>query len=569
MSETAAGRSGKAATGISGFDRMCGGGLPSGRIISVLGTAGAGKTVFAMQTMANLVREGGMGVFVSFEQSPDSVKEGFLSFDWGAESLLDAGRIVVFDGRLRGDVLLTGAFDIGGLLASVTGALSENSLNCVVFDGIDALLGILGDAPSQRGELLRLQDYAEKLPATVLMTLKARQASRSEFEEIALYMADCVIELERSAEEGMATRSLRIQKYRNSGHAQSRVPILLSSQGIEIAALDSDPQPPPVSNERLSTGIARLDDMMGGGLFRGSSTLLSGSPGTAKTSLGTRFLETMCHKGESTLGIFFDEHPAEIIRNVTSIQTDLSSHITSGLLVMHGIVDRSAGPDEFAHEIAEQVRLHGPRHLLIDPISIFTNTPSGQNAVRRLIQLCKRGGITVMLTSLLDRTTGENEQSRSYVSTICDNWIHLSYVVQAGERNRGLTIVKSRGTAHSNQVGELILSDEGIQIADPYAEDGAVLMGSLRWQKERDNEIALQTESYEADRIEREKKRAILDLEQRRREIDTELDDMRTEMARVRTRNADNLRLEAERRSSMSSRRGAGAAAIDTRVGEE
>jgi len=546
----------KMPTGIAGFDRMSGGGLPRGRVTAIVGTAGAGKTVFAMQSMASLVKAGGNGVFVSFEQSPQSVRESFRAFDWDVEELLEAGRICIVDGRLRSDVAVSGSFDIAGLLACVDGAFPSGAPSCIAFDGIDALLTILDSTALQRTELLRLQEYAEQLPSTVILTLKLYPNMSAGFEEMALYMADCVVELERGTEDGLANRSVRIQKYRGSGHAQSRVPFLMTEKGIEIAAIAPEPARFPVSSERLSLGIPRLDEMLAGGIFRGSSTLLSGSPGTAKTTLGNSFIRASCAQGERALAIFFDESPGEIVRNAASVNIEFAPHVDSGLLRLHGMAGRSAGADEFAHEIAGQVREHRPRHLLIDPISTFTGSESSQNAVRRLLLMCKHEGITVVMTSLLDRVQGESEVTRSYVSTLCDNWIHLAYVVQSGERNRSLTIVKSRGSAHSNQVGELLLSSDGISIADAFTEDGAVLMGSLRWQKERANENALHNARLEADRLERETERDIEELERRRSSLEAELNQKREDLDRVRGQAHDAVRTEKERRDVLSRRRG-------------
>lgn len=545
----------KTPTGIAGFDRLSGGGLPLRRISAVVGSAGAGKTVFALQSMINLVRDGGHGMFVSFEQSPQSIRQGALAFGWGAREVLDSGRFHILDARLRSEVVLCGGFDLAGLLASAGSVIPPDEDSVMVFDGIDALLSVLERTSTRRGELLRIQEYAEQRPVTVMLTLKLKSDHSDGVEDIAEYIADCVIELERGTEDGLANRGLRIQKYRGSPHGQSRVPFIITEDGIEIAAIESEPTPPAVSTDRTSTGVARLDDMMGGGLFRASSTLLSGSPGTAKTTLGTRFLEAGCGAGERALGIFFDESPEEVVRNVASVSTDLKPHLASGLLRMHGMVNRSAGPDEFAHEIATQVYLHRPRHLLIDPISVFNHGLGAQNAVRRLVQLCKSEGITVMMTSLLERNAMEAESTRSYVSSLCDNWIHLSYLVQAGERNRGLTIVKSRGTAHSNQVGELLLSDSGITIAEAFTEDGAVLMGSLRWQKERANELAVRASRAEAERAEREAARKIEELERRRAAIDVEIGECRQDLHRLRFQEDEGMRMEIERRDRMFARR--------------
>ncbi|MBB3930926.1 circadian clock protein KaiC [Kaistia hirudinis] len=543
----------KIPTGIAGFDVMSAGGLPLGRVTAVIGAAGTGKTVFAMQAMLNMIRQTGRtGLFISFEQSPRSALSDMNSFDWDVQRLVDAGQLLFVDGRPDPDMMISGGFDIGGLLSAIEGAGDSGAPPFVVLDGIDALLTILDSHSAQRGELVRLQSYVESHPGTVIVTVKASPLRGAGFEEMALYMADCVVELSRDAEDGFSTRGVAIQKYRSSAHAQGRVAFVMTASGIVVDATNPEPPAIPVSTERLPTGIARLDTMLGGGLFRGSSTLLSGAPGTAKTTLGTRFLAAVCERGERALGISFDEAPKEIVRNVASVCTDLSAHLASGLLRIHGMADRSAGPDEFVHEILDQIRRHAPRHVMIDPISIFTASPSSQSAVRRLTQFCKREGITVVLTSLLERNATEAESSRSYVSTLCDNWIHLSYVVNNGERNRALTIVKSRGTAHSNQVGELLLDSRGITIADAYVEDGAVLMGSLRWQKERANHLAAEAAEFAAAERARLLRRSIEETERRIADLSHELAEKQSEFAVFVGRSKEIGRQEEERREELS-----------------
>ncbi|MBD0416987.1 circadian clock protein KaiC [Oryzicola mucosus] len=549
----------KLRTGIDGFDCMSEGGLPVGKVSAVVGTAGAGKTVFAMQSMIHCLRSNpGVGVVVSFEQSTASLTADLASFDWNAAELIEQGRLIVIDGRPRADVLFSGAFDISGLLAMVEGAAAPDRPACVVFDGIDTLMTLLSSSSSQRLELLRLQNHIQCLGTTAILTLKANPATSGGFEEIALYMADCVVEMRREGQDSVSRRSIWIQKYRGSGHSLARVPFIVTFKGVEVEGVDSRPNTAQVSNDRLSMGVTQLDEMLGGGLFRGTSTLISGAPGTAKTTLGLAFLNAMCQRGERALGICFDERPNEIVRNVSSVGIDLTPHIASGLLHLHGIANQTAGPDEFAYEIATAIRQHRARHLLIDPISVFTQEAPAQNAVRRIIQLCKREGITVILTSLLDRNALEAEASRSYVSTICDTWVHLTYVIHGGERNRALTIIKSRGTAHSNQVGELLLDDNGLTIARTYTEEGEVLMGSLRWQKERANEQAIRDAEEEAARHYREAEQSVEELSGRVTSLSNELEAKREELKRLSQKAAMITQLERERRSQLSRLRSAG-----------
>ncbi|SHG59482.1 circadian clock protein KaiC [Kaistia soli DSM 19436] len=559
----------KVSTGITGFDRMSGGGLPAGRVTAAIGGAGTGKTVFALQTLVHRINESGRpGILVTFEQSADGITSDINSFAWEGGRLLESGKLIVIDGRPKPETVMSGSFDIAGLLAMTEGAAAPDWPSCIVFDGIDTLLALLGTATAQRAELLRLQDFINRIDSMVILTIKAGSDSTTGFEEIALYMADCVIELSRETEDGASPRGIRIQKYRSSDHMLRRLPFLMTAGGIEVEGIEAEPRILPVSSERLSLGVPHLDVMLAGGIFRGSSTLLSGSPGTAKTTLGCLFVDTMCKRGERALSICFDEGPMEIVRNVASVGIDLQRHINAGLLRMHSIADRSAGPDEFAFEIRTEVERHRPSHLVIDPISVFTADPISQRAVRRIIELCKRENITIVLTSLLDRAAGESESSRSYVSTICDTWIHLSYVLSNGERNRALTIVKSRGTAHSNQVGELLLAAGGVSIADAYTEDGEVLMGSLRWQKERSNQRAIREAEAEAKLRYHEAKRGVEELAQRIAMLTAELAEKEGDVQRLADEAAASILFETERRGEMSRLRSAMTTAAGERIAE-
>lgn len=548
----------KTPTGIDGFDRMTGGGLPAGRISAVIGATGAGKTVFAVQTLRHMLkREGHCGVLVSFEQSPEAIISDFSSFEWGISDLVASGRLLILDGRPDPDALFSGAFDIAGLLAGIEAIGADKPLTGIVFDGMDALLSLIRDPARQRQELLRLQTLADRLRTTALLTLKAKSGEEGTFEELALYMADCVVELIREMDEHIASRSIRVQKYRGSAHALGRQPFLLTEHGLVVEGPHSeDMSSPQAFGERLPTGLERLDGMLAGGFYRASTTLLSGAPGTAKTTLGSLFLSSMCERGETALFVGFDEASDEAVRNMKSVGIDLDRHVESGRLHMRRMVSYAAGPDEIGHEIAKLIETHKPDHLLIDPISVFSSSSRSQDAVRRIILLCKRRGITVIMTSLLDRGVGEIESTRSHISSICDTWIHLSYVVNGGERNRGLTIIKARGTAHSNQVGELVLSNSGVSIADVYTEDGAVLMGSLRWQRERANLEETRRAAEAAAGHYRDVELAAEDLARRIAGLNVELEDKHREMELMRVEKNEVTRLEVERRAHVLRMRG-------------
>jgi len=326
--------------------------------------------------------------------------------------------------------------------------------------------------------------------------------------EFIQYAADCVIELGQRVQEYIALRHLQVIKYRGSGFKENEAPLVIGSAGIEVAGPGPTALTYPVSTERVSTGVVRLDSMLRGGYLRGTSTLITGSPGTAKSTLCGAFVEAACRRGESALYIALDESGDEIVRNLSSVGMRLAPHLASGLLTMFSARTEALSIEDHLLRVKTLIQKHRPRCMVIDPLSAMLQVGgrlAGLDVARRLIYLAKSEGITLICTSLVE---GESftESSVAHISTIADTWIHLSYVVLAGERNRTLTIIKSRGVGHSNQVRELILSDQGVNLADVYTAGGEVLVGTLRWERER-------AEEEERQRLERE-------IERKRREIE-------------------------------------------------
>lgn len=531
----------KVATGYKGFDAMTGGGLPQNRISVLAGGAGSGKTLFAMQVLVHGIKSvGSAGIFVSFEEIPASLLNNFSSFDWGLTDLVANDQLLMVDGRWHADTVLSGNFDISGLLAAVESAAKARNAGFLVLDGIDALLTMMPEINDPRRELIRLQCWTERLGLTTLVTVKSSgnpelHSPGSHFEDLAMYMADCVVILQRSATDTISSRNLFIQKYRGSNHAQNKVPYVIGAQGIEVEPVDARSGGFQVFTDRVSTGIAELDTMLRGGYYRGSTTLLSGSPGTSKTTLAVKFAEASCLAGEHGLYICFDEAPEEIVRNAASVSIDLARHIKSGKLLMEGFVARSSSADLLTSRVLNLLASQQPRFLVLDPVSAFNlagGDTLGYNAVRLIVQHCKQAGVTIILTSLLEQIGGNVEMSRAHVSTLCDNWLHLSYVINGGERNRALTIVKSRGTGHSNQVREVIIDNSGITLKPVYTEQGEVLMGSLRWQREEHSRQQREAEKQAAERRYRDALRATDEISLRIELLQRELQERHSDLAR-------------------------------------
>jgi len=499
----------KAPTGIAGFDEITGGGLPQGRTTLLIGGPGSGKTIFALQFLVHGAQEcKEPGIFVAFEESAERILANAASFGWKLAELRRK-KLFFLDARPMPDLLQAGDFDLSGMLAVLEAQTKEMGARRIVFDALNILLALLPDEAAKRREIYRLHDWLLARRLTGLITL---QAGGDETGAISpqpfgfmQFMVDCAVILNHSVVQGVSQRNLRVQKYRGSSFDEDESPFLIGKNGLEVAvARTPGRMNTKVSNERISSGVERLDTMLGGGYYRGASVLITGSPGTAKTTLSGAFAEAACRRGERTLFVSFDSEYAEVIRNLDSVGIRLDRYIKNGCLRMIPARTITGSAELYLGRIKTLATEHRARCLVIDPVSTWSksrNDLTARSVAERLIDWSKAVGITLVCTRLLDEMLSHTEGSSPlnissphlsslHLSTLADTWIHLSYLVQAGERNRGLSIIKSRGTAHSNQVRELILSDTGVTLADTYTAGGEVLMGTLRWEKERAERVA-------------------------------------------------------------------------------
>jgi circadian clock protein KaiC len=505
-------------TGILGLDEIADGGLPRQGVTVVLGGAGAGKTILAMQVLATAARERGeAGIVVAFEESAERILENTSGFSWGNRALQEKGCIHILDARLSQSVEQGGEFDLVGLLAILSAKAKEVGARCVVFDGIDMLLDSLVNPALVRRELFRVREWVQTNGLSAIVTAKMYRATElgaSEYDFLQ-FMADCVVSLHHRVAKSTALRSLRVAKYRGVAHSANEFPMAITRAGLEIAVAPREATY-PASTERVSTGVERLDAMLSGGYYRGSSVLITGAPGTGKSSLAMAFAGAAARRGERALFITFDESPDQILRNATSIGIDLAAHVEAGNLAIHSLRGRAENPANHVARIRALVQSFRPRKLVVDPLSALEHAASeadAEGAALQVIDLAKNAGITMLCTSLLGNALPLSEQTPLNISTIADTWLHVSYVSQGGERNRALTIIKARGTGHSNQVRELVLSDAGVTLADVYSAGGEVLMGTLRWEKENEVRRARATALSAAALREEKSKLALAEMD--------------------------------------------------------
>ncbi|MGZ5233560.1 MAG: ATPase domain-containing protein, partial [Burkholderiales bacterium] len=423
----------------------------------------------------------------------------------------------------RPDLIQSGNFDLSGMLAALEVQIKDMGARRIVFDALDIVLALLPDPAAKRRELYRLHEWLLARELTGLITSKAGGDETSSISQqpfgFMQFMVDCAVILNHCVVQGVSQRNLRVQKYRGSSFDENESPFLIGTGGLEVAAARTlGRMHAKASNERVSSGVKRLDTMLGGGYYRGASVLITGFPGTAKTTLSGAFAEAACERGERTLFVSFDSDSNEVIRDLASVGIRLDRHVKSGRLRMASARTITGSAETYLVRIKTLAKEHRARCLVIDPVSTWSKSGSDLSAhsvAERLSDWSKADGTTLLCTSLLDEMSSQTEDGLPVrISTLADTWIHLSYLVQAGERNRGLSIIKSRGTAHSNQVRELILSDAGVTLTDTYTAGGEVLMGTLRWEKERAERVA-----NEAGEVAGKLKRVRLDAEEAELEV--------------------------------------------------
>lgn len=513
----------KTATGIDGLDQITGGGLPKGRPTLVCGGAGCGKTLFAMEFLVRGATQfNEPGAFITFEETGEELAANVRSLGFDLDALVAEEKIAVDHVRVEPtEIAETGDFDLEGLFLRLGLAIDSVGAKRVVLDTIESLFAGFTNQALLRAELRRLFRFLKDKGVTAVITGERGdgQLTRQGLEE---YVSDCVILLDHRVNEQISTRRLRIVKYRGTSHGTNEYPFIIDEKGMSVLPITSLGLNHDVSSERISSGIPRLDTMLGGkGFFRGSSILVSGTAGTGKTSLAAHFAAETCRRGERCLYLAFEESPSQLFRNMRSIGLELEPYAKKGLLRMHASRPTLYGLEMHLVQIHKMVTELDPAVVVIDPISNFVSGGTSrdtQSMLLRLIDFLKARQVTAFFTHL---TSGATSGGTSWegtdvgVSSLIDTWLLVRDIELAGERNRGLYVLKSRGMPHSNQIREFLITPRGVDLQDVYVGPEGVLTGSMRAAQEaREKAQALERRHEEARRQrEVEAKRAAVEAQ--------------------------------------------------------
>ncbi len=509
----------KTPTGIRGLDEITDGGLPRGRPTLVCGGAGCGKTLLAAEFLVRgAVQFGEPGVFMSFEETEAELKANVASLGFDLPGLIHSKKIVLDYVHIeRSEIQESGEYDLEGLFVRLGHAIDSIGAKRVVLDTLEVLFASLPNEAVLRAELRRLFRWLKDKGVTAVITAERGrerdQLTRHGLEE---YVSDCVIVLDHRVNDQIATRHLRVVKYRGALHGTNEFPFLIGDDGVSVLPITSLGLNHKVSNERIATGIPRLDAMLGGrGFFRGSSILITGTSGTGKTIVSSNFAHAACRRGERALYFSFEESPNQIIRNMHSIGLLLEPMVKRGLLRFHSARPSLYGLEMHLATMFREIEAFKPDVVIVDPITSLMDmgtTSEGNGMVTRLIDYLKDGQVTSLFTSL---TQGghELEQSEAAISSLMDAWLLLQNFEGNGERNRVLYVLKARGMAHSNQIREFLISNHGVDVVDAYIGVSGVLTGSARVAQGALEKAAVLTNQQEAARLKREveRKRAALE----------------------------------------------------------
>jgi circadian clock protein KaiC len=513
----------KVPSGIKGLDTITGGGLPKGRPALVSGGPGCGKTLFAMEfIIRGIIDYNEPGVFVAFEEKIEDLEKNFLSMGFDLKDLIRRKKLVLDHIYIdRTEIEETGEYDLEGLFIRLGAMIDEVGAKRIAIDTLEAIFSGFCNEAILRSELRRLFLWLKDKGITAVVTGERgdRTITKYGLEE---YVADCVITLDHRVTNQIATRRLRIVKYRGSLHGTDEYPFLISSDGISVLPITSMSLSHMAPKDRIGTGIPRLDAMLGGkGYYRGSSILVSGQAGTGKTSLATTFVNGACGKGEKCLFMIFEESESQLTRNMKSIGIDLEQWVKKGLLKFHAVRPTAYSLEMHLSIMIKLIDQFEPKVIVVDPISNLY--PVGddiqvRSMLMRLIDYAKSLRITGFFTNLsADEATNAYalEATQMHVSSLMDAWLILKNVEGNGERNRAFSIAKARGIAHSNQLREFVLTDNGIQLIDLYKGSEGVLFGSARMAQEsrEASSRVLRNEEIERRQRELDRKKRIMENE--------------------------------------------------------
>ena len=518
----------KSPTGIAGLDEITYGGLPKGRPTLLCGSAGCGKTLFSMTFLYNgAIQYDEPGVFIAFEEHPEELVKNVGSLQYDVQKLIDEKKLAIDYVHLDPNQTdESGEYDLEGLFIRLGFAIDSIAAKRVVIDTVETLFGGLQNQLVLRSELRRLFEWLKDRGVTAIVTGERGDGTLTRY-GLEEYVADCVILLDNRVQDQLSTRRLRLVKYRGSAHGTNEYPFIIDGQGITVMPITSSGLAHEASLERVSSGIPDLDAMLEGkGYYKGASILVSGMPGSGKSTAAAHFANSICASGKRCIYFAMEESPQQIVRNMRSVGLNLDKWLDKKLLKFSARRPNLYGLETHLAAMHREVRDFDPAGVVIDPMSALMSAGLAgdvHSMILRLVDFLKTRGITALFTNL-GLGSAEETTTQMQVSSLMDTWLLLYNRESNGEHNRQLYVLKSRGMAHSNQIREFILSREGIKLREAYIGPAGVLTGSARLEQEAKDRAAEIERQQDIERRSRE-------VERKRREIEAQIADLRAQLA--------------------------------------
>jgi circadian clock protein KaiC len=466
----------KCPTGIKGFDEITEGGLPKNGTTLVSGNAGSGKTLFGIDFLIKGATDyNEPGILMSFEETEDELYKDVASLNMDLSGLVSRKKIVLENVVLERKDIQENDFNLEGIFVRLEYAIDSIGAKRVVLDSLESLFAGITDIGILRLEIKRLFRWLKEKKVTAIVTGETGQNGSYTRHGLEEYISDCIILLDNRIRDEMATRRVRVIKYRGSSHGTSEYPFVIDNEGLSVIPITSAGLAQPGTDKKVSTGIPSLDKLFKSkGYTRGSTILASGTAGSGKTSFAGAFALESCKRGERCLYFSYEESSGQLIQNLLSIGIDLAPWVEKGLLKIVSLRPSFLGLELHLLNVYKLVDSFKPKAVVVDPLTSLVGEGEYREVssmITRMIDLFKSRSITTFFTSLVSATFQSNTSGEIGVSSLIDTWIVVRVVEdnEGRKRTREVFIVKSRGSNHDSDVHKFILSDNGI-IVIPYDE---------------------------------------------------------------------------------------------------
>jgi circadian clock protein KaiC len=512
----------KITSGLKGLDTILNGGYPLASPTLIKGGPGTGKTVFSLSFVHAQLQQGGAAVIATCDESPERLVGYMDAFAMSGTKYLDEGRLLVRDFRPNLNETVVGEYDLSPILLRISNAIETSGAKVLVLDSLQNLLMGIGKLEPRR-ELLELFDWVREKGVTTLVTMSGPETvgQNNLLEE---YAVDCVIHLSQVIEHNLMTRYLRVLKLRGSSHGSNNYPFSLTHEGVSLLPVTATRLDKEMQVTRVSTGINRIDEMLGGeGYIQGASLMISGRAGSGKTILAATMMTQVLEQEGKAIYVSFEESESELKTNLQSVDLNLAQHVDSGQLLIHSGRAIEKGLEDHLISIIELVDRESPELLVLDPVSALMDMGSSKQVkmlMIRFISYIKGQGTSLVLTELLPDVS--EDFSDLAISSLVDTWFRLRQVESNGELNRLINVVKSRGSRTSNQVKEFTIGDHGISVEDPFIGEGELVVGSAKAARMEQELEEVKRKRYELEEVEQrlatleaahESKQKVLDAE--------------------------------------------------------